>query len=94
MELIKGGKQMPQQGRMQINLTKDQMDSAEVVTCKCGGKAFLPATAFKKISGLLIGSNRPYEILPVQGLFVCAKCGEIAPFCKEDKGLCDLLNLI
>lgn len=93
MELNIGNKRPQQPNQMQINITRDQMKSAETVTCSCGCKAFLPATGFKKISGLLVGSPRPYELLPIQGIFVCAKCGEIAPFCKEDKGLCELLDI-
>lgn len=93
MELpIGGGHQRPQQP-MQINLKKQDMIDAKTVTCKCGCKAFLSATAFKEIPGILVGNPTP-QILPIQGVFVCAKCGEIAPFVKKDKQLCEILGIV
>lgn len=82
----------PQQG-MQINITREQMKNAKTITCSCGCKAFIPATGFKEIPGILLGSGTQNQILPIQGLFVCAKCGELAPFIKDDIAMKEILCL-
>lgn len=75
-----------------VNVTKEQMKSCETVKCTCGNNTFIAAMAFKKVPGILLGTGSESQILPIQGLMVCSKCGELAPFCKEDKGLTELLG--
>lgn len=42
---------------------------------KCGGDLYLPSFKFKKISKLLVGSDKD-QIVPIQ-VYVCASCGTI-----------------
>lgn len=67
-------------------------------TCpSCGGKLWTAAFAIKNIPAVDLGeiSNKdvhvPFEQVPV---FVCAKCGEIAPFIKSDEKAMEMINKI
>lgn len=81
-----------QQEQIKLNLSAEQLQECPTVTCECGCKVFVPGTAFKKVPGFLTGQGLTPTFLPLQGIMVCAKCGELAPFCKEDERLQKLLN--
>ena len=50
-----------------------KLTDARDMDCKCGGKIFLPAYRFKKISRLLTGGAKD-SVMPIE-LYVCASCG-------------------
>jgi DNA-directed RNA polymerase subunit RPC12/RpoP len=59
------GQQLP----MNFNLN----DARDMECQNCGGKIFLPAYRFKKISRLLTGQPKD-SVMPIE-LYVCASCG-------------------
>lgn len=55
---------------------KVDISQATDIVCKtdeCGGKLFLPAARFKKVSKILTGA--PQDMLLPIDVYVCAKCG-------------------
>ena len=50
------------------------LSDARDMDCECGGKIFLPAYRFKKISRLLTG-NSVDSVIPIQ-VFLCTSCGK------------------
>jgi DNA-directed RNA polymerase subunit RPC12/RpoP len=76
-----GGNQQPPQ---QPNIKPSDLQD---VNChNCGGDLYLPSFKFKKVSKILVGSDKD-QIVPIQ-VYVCASCGtlmqELLP--KELKG--------
>lgn len=59
-----------EQGQLQPNFN---LNDARDMTCGCGGKIFLPAYRFKKISRLLTGQPKD-SVMPIE-LYVCSNCG-------------------
>lgn len=94
MEPIIGGGQRPPQ-QPGIRITNEQLANAETIKCpKCGGITFRPSIVFKKIPAVMVGEGAGYKLLPFnQGIFVCEKCGELAPWLKDDPALSKLLGL-
>ena len=63
--------QQPPQTRVNVDLSQ-----ATDIRCEnCGGRIFLPAAAFKKISRLAVGAQQDV-LIPVD-LFACANCGRV-----------------
>ena len=58
------------QGQLPMNFN---LNDARDMNCECGGKIFLPAYRFKKISRLLTGQPKD-SVMPIE-LYVCASCG-------------------
>lgn len=58
--------------------------------CECGNKIWTQAIILKKISPLISQSGTP-EIMPIP-IFLCSKCGELAPILKNDVKFNELLN--
>jgi len=61
-----------EQGQEQLPINFNLNDARDM-DCKCGGKIFLPAYRFKKISRLLTGQPKD-SVKPIE-LYVCASCG-------------------
>ena len=60
-----------EQGQMPAGFNlKDARD----MDCDCGGKTFMTAFRFKKISRLLTGAPKD-SVMPIE-LYVCASCGK------------------
>lgn len=53
--------------------TNFNLNDARDMSCGCGGKIFLPAYRFKKISRLLTGAPKD-SVMPIE-LYVCSSCG-------------------
>lgn len=53
--------------------TNFNLNDARDMVCGCGGKIFLPAYRFKKISRLLTGQPKD-SVMPIE-VYVCASCG-------------------
>ena len=51
-----------------------KLTDARDMDCECGGKIFLPAYRFKKISRLLTGGAKD-SVMPIE-LYVCSSCGK------------------
>jgi len=51
-------------------------------TCECGSKIWTQGIIIKKISALLSQSGKE-EIMPIP-VFLCSKCGELAPMFKKN----------
>lgn len=65
--------------------------SAQNVVCeKCGSKIFTPAYVLKRVSKLVSQSGRD-EVLEIP-LFVCAKCGEVAPHYKSNANYAKIMG--
>lgn len=58
------------------------MNAENIVCDKCGSKFFTPAYVLKRVSKLVSPSGRD-EVLEIP-LFICAKCGEVAPHYKSN----------
>ena len=54
--------------------TNFNLNDVRDMDCECGGKIFLPAYRFKKISRLLTGQSKD-SVMPIE-LYVCASCGK------------------
>lgn len=68
-------------GKTQIRVNVWEHDS---VKCDaCGHDIFVPASIFKRIPGLLVGTGAKEHIQPVP-VYICAKCGDLMPVYKED----------
>lgn len=57
---------------------------------KCGGKIYKEVVVFKKISKLLTATQND-SIYPIS-VFVCDKCGELAPSIKSDPEYAKILG--
>lgn len=55
--------------KMQLNVPFDQLED---VVCECGGKIFIPALQFKKLSAILSPTGQ--EQMVMQEVMVCVKC--------------------
>lgn len=67
---------------IQPNLGAGDIASAPFETCpKCGGRFFREVLMMKRISKLLTAT--PKDTLYPIPVYVCDKCGEIAPSIKE-----------
>lgn len=56
---------------------------APIIKCdKCGNDTFIPAVQFRLVKGVLIGSPEDVK-LPIKTA-VCAKCGEMIYFDREE----------
>lgn len=66
------------------------LDAPFEVCPNCGGKYFKEVMMFKKISK--IQAATPEDILFPIPVYVCDKCGEIAPSYKEDKKFQELIG--
>jgi DNA-directed RNA polymerase subunit RPC12/RpoP len=62
-----------QQGQEQLPMNFNLNDARDMECQNCGGKIFLPAYRFKKISRLLTGQPKD-SVMPIE-LYVCASCG-------------------
>lgn len=79
---------------LNVNLNAAQLKQCVTVKCdKCGGVCFRPTNFFKCIPGIMIGAGAQSQYIPIHGAFVCEKCGELAPFCKNDPCLAQIINL-
>ena len=58
------------------------LNAQNIVCDKCGSKLFEPAYVLKRVSKLVSPSGRD-EVIEIP-VFVCAKCGEIAPHYKSN----------
>lgn len=61
-----------------------------IEVCECGNRIWTQGIVLKKISSLISQSGTP-EVMPIP-VFLCSKCGELAPMLKNDKKFIDLLN--
>ena len=61
---------------------KRDITTGPIDVCDCGNKIWLQGLVLKKISKLLTQSGVD-EMMPIP-VFYCSKCGEIAPFLKND----------
>ena len=63
--------------------------------CECGSELFTTATVIKKVPGVDLGEltndEQPFPIMQIP-VWVCAKCGEIAPFIKNDEEAMKVIN--
>ena len=59
-------------------------------TCECGNKIWTQGIIIKKISALLSQSGEE-EIMPIP-VFLCSKCGELAPMFKKDAKFNELIG--
>jgi hypothetical protein len=59
-------------------------------TCECGNKIWTQGLIIKKISALLSQSGTE-EFMPIP-VFLCSKCGELAPMYKNDKKFNELIG--
>lgn len=63
--------------------------------CECGCELFTTATVIKKVPGIDLGEitaeDQPFPLMQIP-IWVCAKCGEIAPFIKNDEESMKLIN--
>lgn len=56
--------------------------------CSCGCQLFTTAVVIKKVPAIDLGEILNEDVpLPIEQIpvWVCTKCGEVAPFIKEDK---------
>lgn len=70
----------------------DISKTGNVVCPRCGKSLWSVAYFIKEVSGIAVGDVTHDKIpVPVQQfpVFVCASCGEIAPFQKKDKAFMD-----
>ena len=58
--------------------------------CECGNKIWTQGIILKKVSSLISQSGVP-EVMPIP-VFLCSKCGEIAPMLKNDKKFNEMFN--
>ena len=66
----------------QSNLANIVVNSPNEVCEECGSKLFIPAYVLKKISKLVSPTGRD-EVMEIP-LYVCAKCGAVAPHYKDN----------
>lgn len=64
-----------------INANKNAT-SNQFEVCECGNKIWVQGLILKKISALLSQSGKE-EVMPIP-VFLCSKCGELAPMLKND----------
>ena len=58
------------------------INTSPIEVCECGNKVWLNGFILKRISKLLTKSGDD-EMMPIP-IFYCSKCGELAPFLKND----------
>lgn len=77
----------------QVNLAiQKTLETTPPEKCdKCGSIYFKEVVVLKSISGLISPTGEPMTI-PIN-VFVCDKCGEMAPSLKNDEKLKKVLNL-
>jgi len=66
------------------------INAQNIVCDKCGSKIFVPAYVLKQVSKLVSPSGRD-EVIEIP-LFVCSKCGEIAPHYKSNSNFAKILG--
>lgn len=58
-------------------------NNSNIETCTCGNKIWMQGYILKKISSLISQTGRE-ETLTIP-IFICSKCGEVAPMIKNDE---------
>ena len=74
-----------------LGLNPRTVISADTEVCTCGNRFFVQASVLKKLSALM-SPTRNDEIVPVP-LWICSKCGEPAPFFKNNSKFNDILGI-
>ena len=87
---------MPEQGpgapqQMKMNINRKDIIDAESEVCSCGSRVFTHGAILKKVPGFMVGAGTDTVMMPIE-VFVCAKCGELAPSIKEDPMMENLLE--
>jgi hypothetical protein len=54
-----------------------------ILKCECGSQFWREVYVIRKVNGILVGSSKPYEVLP-QNVLVCDKCGRLCDEYKSD----------
>lgn len=63
--------------------------------CSCGCKLFTTAVVIKKVPAIDLGEIAKGDVpLPIEQIpvWVCTKCGELAPFIKDDPESMKIIN--
>lgn len=63
-------------------LRVNPLEYPSVICPDCGTKVFIPATIFKKVPGLLLGTGTEEELIPIQ-VCICANCHKLMPEFKQ-----------
>ena len=71
------------------NFSKTNVSDLPIEVCECGNKIWIQGLILKKVSSLISQSGRP-EVMPVP-VFMCSKCGELAPMLKNDPRFNDIM---
>ena len=67
---------------MNDNLSSVNLVDAPVEICECGNKFWVQSFVLKRLSSLISPTGNP-ELVPIP-LYICSKCGQIAPVFKND----------
>ncbi len=60
-----------------LGMSAPDLTEYPVLECdKCGGVAFIPAMAIRRVPGIVLGIGDKNQLIPEQ-ILVCAKCGEV-----------------
>lgn len=82
-DAVKGAIGAAAEGKKAFHVSK-----YENYKCKCGSQLFTTAVVIKKVPAVELGEILAGDVpLPVEQIpvWVCTKCGELAPFIQEDE---------
>ncbi len=72
-----------------INI-QNAIETAPCETCECGNKIWASAVVLKKLNKLISPSGND-ELVPIS-VFICSRCGELAPMFKNDNKFNKLIS--